>query len=189
MNQTQALLLTATPLADCRRQLHAGNRVGFFLKSQHASGPGVPSLPHAITLPAISMTILSARTILSRASYTHGTGGGRNKGAIAGVAIGIIAAVVIAALAIFYLRRRGRRAPSARFIIDPVSNGAGAPRVFNTQPEPNKEVMKGPSDGGALDLSTMPVLPTTPMKVYVRIFMPSLRSRLFILFLGSLGSE
>ena len=186
MNRTQALLLTASP--DRKRQLHAGARVRFFLTSQHASGPGVPSFPHAIT-HAISMTILSTPTILPRASYTHSTSDGPKKGVIAGAVIAIIAVVVIAALAIFYVRRRGQRAPSAGFIIDPVSNGAGAPMVFNTQPELNKEVMKGPSDGGALDLSTMPVLPTTPMKVYVRIFVPSLRSRLFIHFLGSLGSE
>src|SRR5947208_9555829 len=66
MNQTQALLLTASP--DCKRQLHAGDTVSFFLKPQHASGPGVPSFSHVITLPARSMTILATRMILPRAA-------------------------------------------------------------------------------------------------------------------------
>jgi len=128
-----------------------------------------PAFPHAIALPALSMTILSARTILSRASRTYKSSG-PNKGAIAGGVIAAIAIVALAAFAFYYLRGRGRRAPSAGFIIDPASNEAGVQRVMNAQLQPNKEFMKGPSDGGTLDLSTMPVLPTSPMKVYVRVF-------------------
>ena len=131
--------------------------------------PAFPAFPHAITLPALSMTILSARTVLSRASSTYKSRG-PNKGAIAGDVIAAIAIVAIAAFAFYYLRGRGRRAPSPGFIIDPASNEAGVQRVMNAQLQTNKEFVKGPSDRGALDLSTMPVLPTSPMKVYVRVF-------------------
>ena len=144
-----------------------------------------PAFSHAITLPALSMTILSPCTILSWASSTYKSSG-PNKGAITGGVIATIATVAIAAFAFYYLQGRGRRVLSPGFIIDPALNEAGVQRVMNTQLQTNKEFMKGPSDGGALDLSTMPVLPTSPTKVYVGVFscLRCVRACLFF-FLGS----
>ena len=72
---------------------------------------------------------------------------------------------------------------------NPVPNEASAPTVINPQSEPSNEGINAPSDEGAVSVSTMPGLPTTPMRIYVRVFTPLFRSCSFILFLGPLGSE
>lgn len=182
INRTQALLLTAS--RDCKCQLRAGARVSFSLKPQDDFGPGVPKVSHAITPSAPSMTILATRTILSRDPPPQ-----TDKGAVAGGLVAAIAIVTIAALGFFFLRWRHTRVSPTEFIADPVPNEAGVPMTINTQPEPSIENIKGSSDDEVPGLSTMPDLPTPPMKVYVRTSAPLLRSRLFILCLGPLGSE
>ena len=118
-------------------------------------------------------------------------------GSIAAVAAAMAIFITIV-LGVFYLRRQRMMAPSLDPKAEPVPMPpneleVSAPSVINTQPEvdpePSYEEIKGPSDEEALSLSTMPDLPTTPMKVYVRVFVSSFRSCLFILLLGLLESE
>ena len=84
---------------------------------------------------------------------------------------------------------QSRSTPTPNLRLDPVLNESGAPNVINTQPAPKNGSMKESSVEGALSLSTTTDLPTTPTRVYVRVFVPLVRSHLFILFLGLLGSE
>jgi hypothetical protein len=138
------------------------------------------------------MTILATRIILPRvaASPTHNStpppshSSTPNGAAIAG---GIAAAISIVIIAAFrYFRRRWRRtkAPSAEFIVDPEPKEAGDPKVINAQPEPSNDGIKESLDEEALGLSTMPDLPATPMRIYVRLSVPSLRSCSLEPFLG-----
>ena len=151
------------------------------------SSPPPPVLPQ--------ITTLAARTISSRGSTSQGSSPNMSALSIVASIAAVIAMLVILILPVFCckccLPRRSTTASSADLKVDPVPNEAGAPKIINTQPEPKKEGTKEPSDEGALSLSTMPDsdLPTTPMRVYVRSFVPSFRSRLFILFLGLLGSK
>ena len=130
------------------------------------------------------MTILAERTILSRDSPPQ-----TDKGAVAGGLAATITIITIAALGFFFLRWRHTRVSPTEFIANPVPNEAGVPMTINTQPKSSMENIKGSSDDEAPGLTTMPALPTPPMKVYVRTSAPLLRSRLFILCLGLLGSE
>jgi len=172
-------------------------RVSFILNSQHASGPSIPSFPHAITPPPVlpQITILAARTISSRGSTSQGSSPNMSALSIVASIAAVIAMLVILILPVFCckccLPRRSTTASSADLKVDPVPNEAGDPKVINThwQPEPSNEGIKEPPHEGALSLSTTTDLPTTPMRVYVRSFVPSFRSRLFILFLGLLGSK
>jgi hypothetical protein len=127
------------------------------------------------------------------------------------VAVAAVFAVIIATfLGCSYLRRRrteasssglkveyvpneleAAKASSPDLKVEPVPNKleASVSKVINTQPEPNNEGIKEPSDEDALSLSTTTDLPTTPIGVYVRVLMPSFRSCELIPFLALLGSE
>ncbi|KAI0246197.1 hypothetical protein BJV78DRAFT_1286662 [Lactifluus subvellereus] len=75
-----------------------------------------------------------------------------NAGAIAGGVVGGVAAIGVAGLAIFWLRRKRPQAPSAAFMVD------GAPQPLRLRPPG--------SDDGTYGPSSMPGTPATPMKFY-----------------------
>ena len=167
-------------------------RVSFFL-TQHVSCPSIPSFPHVVTRPPVlpQITILTAHTILSQASTPQGSAPNMNLIPILAPIAGLFAVFIVITLGFLccrcWLPRRSisTKASSADLKACPVPNEVGVPDVINTQPEPSNEGIMEPPDEEALSLSTTTDLPTTPMGVYVRIFVPSFRSRLFILFLGS----
>jgi hypothetical protein len=85
-------------------------------------------------------------------------------GAIAGGVVGGVAAVSIAAVALFFfLRRQHPKAPSSTY-------GVGG------MPQPQMDEYRQPmsDDGtGTYVAPSAPGTPVTPMKLYVRIFVPS----------------
>jgi hypothetical protein len=163
-----------------------------FLNSRHVSCPSIPSFPHVITRPPVlpQITILTAYTILSQASTPQGSAPNMAVTLIPILApvIGLFAVFIVITLGyLCWVPRRSisTKASSADLKACPVPNEAGRPNVINAQPEPSNEGIMESPDEEALSLSTTTDSPTTPMRVYVRIFVPSFRSRLFILFLGS----
>src|SRR5260221_7218275 len=94
-----------------------------------------------------------------------------NTGPIVGGVVGGIALIAAAVLGIFYLRRRRTRPAYA-------APSEGAPSPFDGEPlaQPQKGYVMGQSDDGTHTSSLLPVSPMNPMRVYVRAFIPSLRS-------------
>ena len=92
-----------------------------------------------------------------------------NTGPIVGGIVAGIAVVAIAVLGFFYLRRRRTR---PQYAAPPSSFGAGDD-LFGGGPQPQRESIKGPSSDGHHTSSSVP---TPPMRMYVRAFVPPLLS-------------
>ena len=135
--------------------------------------PGV--LIGALNTPSSSSTTAAGPTSSASpnpaASPTStGTGKSSNTGPIVGGVVAGIAVIGAAVLGIFYLRRR-RTTPAYAA----PSEGA-PPSPFYGELQPQKGYM-GQSDDGTTQTSSLPpATRMTPMRVYVRAFVPSLHS-------------
>ena len=111
--------------------------------------------------PTGSTDTSSTHGFASPPTFTPTPSGGSNAGAIAGGVVGGIAAISIAAAALFFfLRRRQRQqAPqAATFVVD----GPSLPHM--------DESRRPLSDDMSFVPTSVPETPSTPMRLYVRVF-------------------
>lgn len=102
---------------------------------------------------------------------TSSGGGGPNAAVIGGSVVAGIAVIAVAVVGIFYLRRRHPMRQSATFPVDGESQ---------LKSQPQNEARGLPSQDGTQESLPMHEVSRPTMKLYVRILVPSFRSRVLM---------
>jgi hypothetical protein len=148
--------------------------------------PGAVLASGATVSPSSTGPVSSSHTTgLPTPSPTH-TGSSTNAGAIAGGVVGGVAAISIAAAAIFFFMRRQR----------PQAPSAVVPGVGPFQP-PMDEIQRPLTDNetytaytaSSVPASSMPGTPVVPMRLYVRAFVLDKPPRFCVLITLYSGPE
>jgi hypothetical protein len=160
-----------TPTLYCidNPEIASGALIGNPGSATTAATPSTPTGSSTDTSSADPFPFTSLPPLPSSISVSFGSN--LNVGAVVGGSVGGITVIAITIFAIFYMRRQRRpKAPSAAFVID----------VDDSSQSHKDEVKPLSSDGGTPVPSSTAEAPLTPMRLYVSVSAPSLRSCMLI---------
>ena len=130
------------------------------------SSPNPTNFPATTTPSPLSPAASSLSASSSSSTSSPSKGSSSNTGAIVGGTVGGVAVIAVAAVVAVFLRRSRSRAPSAAYVVD---NPPVAPQPRYGSQNPLSD------DGTNVSSMIASETPTTPMRLYVIVPVPSLR--------------